>query len=124
MRKLLLILLAVAVVAIPIFVISASSTRTQTVVYTWTPPVDGNPVEHYVVELSTDGGAFVSHTPANPVTVETVSMEYVFGHSYQIRVAGVDDQGRQGPWSVPSDPYRPDAGAPGAPGQPIILQID
>lgn len=123
MRKLLLILLAVVIVAIPIIVISASQTRTMTVTYTWTPPLTGNPVDHYVVELSVDGGAFLSYTPTEPVTLEAVAMEYGFGHTYQIRVAGVDAQGRQGPFSEPSDPYLPDAGAPGQPGKPVRLEL-
>ena len=33
----------------------------------------------------------------------------------EIRVAGVDAQNRQGVFSVASDPYTPDPGAPGAP---------
>lgn len=96
----------------------ALAQTTVDIEYVWTAPTTGSPVDHYVVQHSADG--------RNWVTVGTVTqLSYVlsaeYGVSHQIRVAGVDVQDRQGPYSLPSDPYTPDAGAPGQPGQPIIF---
>ena len=40
---------------------------------------------------------------------------------YTVRVAGVDAQSRQGPFSPPSESYTPAVGPPGQPGQPIVI---
>ena len=93
----------------------------EQVKYTWTAPTSGSAAVSYVVEASEDGGAFV--VIATNVTQREYTMTQEYGKSYQIRVAGVDGQGRQGPYSVASDPYTPDAGPPGAPGKPTIIQI-
>lgn len=85
------------------------------VTYTWTPPTSGSSVDHYVVEVSVNGGPFYQVDTATSNT-------YTFGapasDSHQIRVAGVDAQDRQGPFSEPSEPYTPEVGPPGQPGQP------
>jgi len=86
--------------------------------YAWTAPTTGSPVDHYLVQHSADGGSWVNLGNVNELTY-TLSAEY--GVSHQIRVAGVDAQGRQGPFSQPSDPYTPDAGSPGQPGKPILF---
>ena len=79
----------------------------------------GSPVDHYVVQHSADGRNWV--TVDDTVTQLSYILSAEYGVSHQIRVAGVDAQNRQGPFSLPSDPYTPDAGAPGQPGQPIIF---
>lgn len=85
---------------------------------TWEPPTEGSPVVHYVFQLSVDGGAF---TTVGTVEGTTYELELEIGHTYVARVAGVDAQDRQGPWSLPSEPYSPDTGPPGQPGKPMIL---
>jgi hypothetical protein len=87
------------------------------VTYTWTAPTTGSAVAYYLVEVSNDGGANWT------VAGTTLDLTYTFTDfqnfdTYIVRVAGVDAQGRQGPYSVPSDPYTPDLGPPGAPGVP------
>ncbi|MBE0565085.1 MAG: fibronectin type III domain-containing protein [Krumholzibacteria bacterium] len=98
---------------------AAAQTGTMDVAYQWTAPTTGSVVQHYVVEHSVDGGAWTQ--VAASVTGNSYTLAAVTGVSHRIRVAGVDAQGRQGPFSLPSDAYTPDAGAPGQPGKPIIF---
>jgi hypothetical protein len=96
----------------------AAAQTTVEVTASWTPPTEGSPVHHYVLQLSTDGGPF---TTVGSVTGTSYVMDLEIGRTYVARVSGVDDQSRQGPWSESSDPYTPDVGPPGAPGKPIIM---
>ena len=86
--------------------------------YQWTAPTTGSPAVSYVVQLSSDGGTWT--TIAN-VSSPQYTLDATFGVSHEIRVAGVDSQGRQGIGSEASDPLTPDAGSPGQPGKPIII---
>lgn len=86
--------------------------------YSWTAPVTGSPVDHYVVEHSLNGGAW---TQVGTASSNTFTLTASVGDAHQIRVAGVDAQDRQGPYSSPSDPYSPDVGPPGQPGKPILF---
>jgi hypothetical protein len=107
------VLLVAASLAAP-----ASAQTTVTLNYTWDPPTTGSPAVNYVVEHSVNGGPYVqiATSPDN-----TYSLQATVGDEHRIRVAGVDDQDRQGPFSLPSDPYTPDLGPPGQPGTPIIF---
>ena len=97
---------------------SAQAQTDMSVDFQWTAPTTGTAVDHYVVEHSVDGGSWtqVASTSSN-----TYTLTAAVGSSHQIRVAGVDAQGRQGPFSTASDPYTPDPGAPGQPGKPIVF---
>jgi hypothetical protein len=86
--------------------------------YTWTAPSVGTAVEFYVVQHSVDGGQW---TQIATSTENSFTLNAAVGQSHQIRVAGVDASDRQGIFSVASDPYLPDAGAPGQPGKPILF---
>jgi len=100
---------------------AATSAQAQTempVSYTWTEPTTGTAVDHYVVEHSVDGGNW---TEVGTVSTNSYTLTATVGQSHQIRVAGVDVDGRKGPNSVASDPYAPDPGAPGQPGKPITF---
>ena len=102
-------------------VLPAASALAQTempVSYTWTAPTTGTAVEQYVVEHSVNGGQWtqIATTSENSYTLDAT-----VGQSHQIRVAGVDASNRQGLFSMASDPYMPDAGAPGQPGKPILF---
>jgi hypothetical protein len=96
----------------------AAAQSTVQVTASWTPPSTGSPVEHYVVQVSTNGGPYAS---AGTTTTTSISLTFTVGNTYTVRVAGVDAQDRQGPYSAPSDPYTPDIGPPGAPGKPVIM---
>ncbi len=97
---------------------AASFAQEIPVSYTWTAPTTGTPVEFYVVQHSVNGGQW---TQVDTSTENTYTLSATAGESHQIRVAGVDADDRQGPFSVASDPFTPDAGAPGQPGKPILF---
>ncbi len=98
--------------------VPAAAQTAVEVTASWNAPTEGTPVEHYVFQLSTDGGPFVT---VGSVTTTSYTLQLDVDHTYVARVAGVDAQDRQGPWSEASDPYTPDVGPPGAPGKPIIM---
>lgn len=116
-----LILALVAAAGVLFGAAAASAQTTVEATAEWGAPTTGTPVVDYVVQLSADGGTW--ETIANtPDTIYGVDLET--GHSYRVRVAGIDAEGRQGPWSLPSEPYIAgdiDPGPPGAPGQPVPL---
>lgn len=100
---------------------SASSAQTEVTANAgWDAPTGGTPAVTYVVQLSTNDGAW--QTIARPSTTEmTLTLTYLDDH--RIRVAGVDAQGRQGAYSPPSETYNASGGAsgPGQPGQPVLF---
>ncbi len=103
------------------FSLAANSAQAQTempVDYSWTAPTTGSTVDHYVVELSVAGGAWGQIAT---VSTNSYTLTAAVGISHQIRVAGVDVDSRQGPFSVASDAYTPDPGSPGQPGKPIVF---
>jgi len=89
--------------------------------YVWEAPTYGTPVVEYVVELNINGGGWIELARTPNVTYTFTTFEYL--NTYEVRVAGVDALDRQGPFSISSDPYTPDLGAPGAPSKPIIKTI-
>jgi hypothetical protein len=97
---------------------AALAQTTMDVDYSWTAPTSGSPVDHYIVEHSVDGGVWTQIASASSNSYTLVA---TVGVSHRIRVAGVDAEGRQGPYSVSSDPYTPDPGPPGQPGKPILF---
>lgn len=97
----------------------SSAWAQEEVTYTWTAPTTGSSVDHYVIQHSVDGGPFVT-VDAN-VASNTYLITLTYESEHAVRVAGVDTQGRQGAWSVASDPYTPTLGAPGQPGKPIAV---
>ena len=90
------------------------------IVAQWDAPTEGSPVVHYIFQLSTDGGPFV--TLSSTIVGTTFEFTAPYNQTYVARVAGIDDQLRQGPYSLDSDPYTPDMGLPGAPGKPIVFE--
>lgn len=97
--------------------VSAQAQNVQ-VTASWTAPSTGSPVHHYVVQVSANGGAYL---PAGTSTTTSLVLTLPIGATYTVRVAGIDAQDRQGPYSSPSDPYTPDLGPPGQPGKPIVM---
>lgn len=97
--------------------------QTPEVQYHWTEPTTGSPVAFYRGEL-TLVREDTTRTSITPIFETTYSLEYQWGTHIQFRVAAVDSQGRQGPWSVPSA-WWVDDGPPGAPGpvqQTLVLE--
>ena len=116
-KRNLMALVAIATIGL-LGALPAAAQTTVEVTASWTPPTEGSPVHHYILQLSTDGGPF---TTVGSVSGTSYVLDLEVGHSYVARVAGVDDQGRQGPYSADSDPYSPGVGPPGQPGKPIIM---
>ena len=87
----------------------AQDQATMDAVYRWKPSVKGSPAVIYVVQVRVDGGpwATVMHVHTNEVKAPLELLK-----TYEIRVAGVDAKGRQGPWSKASDPYKPSTSTP------------
>lgn len=107
-------------VAVSVLMVSVAMAQTMvSAKASWNAPTEGSPVVTYVFQLSEEGGAFVTYATTD-TTFINVDLE--LHKTYVARVAGVDALDRQGPWSMPSDPYTPDLGVPGAPSQPIIFE--
>lgn len=87
--------------------------------YHWAKPTSGSKVDHYVVEYTVNGGNWITFGDTADTSISFVN---VFNNlmTYEVRVAGVDSLGRQGVFSVASEPYRPDLGPPGQPGKPVF----
>lgn len=106
-----------------LFAIGATAARAQAEVEAtavWGAPTTGTPVDYYVLQHSVNGSAWT--TVAAPVDA-TYAFQVTTGDSHQVRVAGVDAEGRQGPYSLPSDPFIPgstEPGPPGEPGKPVL----
>lgn len=112
--------LLATIVLLVAFVTAAAAYQVD-VTCSWTPPTEGSPVVTYVLEISENGGPFVQvATTEAPQTSVTLTLES--WTTYVARVAAIDAQDRQGPWSEPSDPYTPDYGPPGQPGSIQISQ--
>lgn len=104
-----------------ITVLPATSSLAQTDVqvnYSWTAPTTGSPVVFYEVQHSINNGNWTQVGTSND---NSYTLTATVGQSHRIRVRGVDDEDREGPWSEASDPYLPDVGPPGQPGKPILF---
>ena len=114
-RKLTAAALAAAFLALAAF--SAVAQTTEQVIYHWTAPTEGTVVVQYFVDHSVNNGAW---TRVATVPTNSYELDATVGESHRIRVAAVDSEGRQGVWSLPSEPYTPALSAPGQPGQPYV----
>ena len=84
--------------------------------YVWPAPLMGSPVVHYVLELEQlRGEIVVSKTVFDSIPENIFPVPVEMGLKYHIRVAGVDAQGRQGPWSDWSDVKAPPERTPDDP---------
>lgn len=84
---------------------------TVPVLASWEAPTSGGPVDTYEVQVSENGGPFVSVATTEQLQVE---LDLTPWSTYVARVRGINPSGT-GPWSAVSDPYMPDPGVPGAP---------
>ena len=73
----------------------------------WDAPTYGTPVHHYILQVVTLGSADIETTTVNNIMNEYHDVYVEFGLTYKARVAGVDDQNRQGPWSLWTPIYGP-----------------
>jgi hypothetical protein len=133
MRKLIIVPLLIALLA-------PSASALIRLEYEWTAPTEGSPVVEYVVEMRCDigavvvangdtvtiGGEFadVATVPVQPDhTIGGITVIVPDGiRDLTLRVAGVDELDRQGPYSEPAAEFT-DLGPPGPPGDPQILRV-
>lgn len=73
--------------------------------YHWTMPTTGTRVVHYVGQQSTDGYTWSDQRNIGQDTFAVWGLDYDVVN--YVRVAGVDSNRIQGPFSEPSDPYVP-----------------
>lgn len=110
-RRLAVLLLMLALAA-GVVLVNGAVKDAPPVHYVWTAPTEGSPVVFYRVQLSRNDGEFTVIDTA-PTTSYTLAV--LWGDKYVIRVAGVDAAGRQGPYSIPSEPYTPEIPPPSDP---------
>ena len=86
----------------------------------WSEPTYGTPVVHYVLQHSINDGAWAT---VGTTTDTTMTLTISENDYHRVRVAGVDAEGRQGPYSLPSNSYNPSIGneGPTQPGQPVLF---
>lgn len=113
MRK----IIAVVVCALLLGSLAVAAGTTRSVTYRTTKPTTGSPVTQYNWYMSDNNGTTWTLGVSTPDTVATLQMTLL--KTYIVRVEGVDALNRHGPFSVNSDPFTPDDGAPGAPGKPV-----
>lgn len=73
----------------------------------WDEPTYGTPVHHYILQVVKLGSANIETTTVDNIMNEYHDVFVEFGLTYKARVAGVDDQNRQGPWSLWTPIYGP-----------------
>lgn len=107
MRKIVVISITIAA-----FVLLLGATASADVKAEWGAPTTGSPVEVYQVELQANGELVASYETTETILIIPQDVFQV-GTPYVARVRGVDDLGREGPWTPWSEPYIDD-GTPGA----------
>jgi hypothetical protein len=79
--------------------------------FTWTAPTSGTAPVRYDVEIRV-GGPESDQIQTQSVTTNEVTFPVDWVTMYEVRVRGVDGQGRTGPWSVWSLAYDRDLDDP------------
>ena len=110
--------LTIAIAMLLPLVAVAQTTTTRTV--TWTAPVVVPGVTtaavSYIFQWRTVGAAGWT-TATGAITSPSFTLDIPTGTAVECRVAGIDAQGHQGPWSPTSDPYT--YATPGACSKPV-----
>ena len=92
------------------------------ITYKWTAPTSGSAVILYMVQWKVDSGEWEDHC-TTPDDFYVFVDEFEYGKQYEVRVAGVDGEGRVGGFSDSSVPFTPDLGPPGQPSAPAFISI-
>jgi hypothetical protein len=98
---------------------SALAQTGEDVGFAWALPDSGNAVDHFVVEMATNGGTymFVADVDTNYYGFFAEAI-----NTYTLRVLAVDASGGQSIYSEPSDLLQIDFGPPTQPGKPYRVQ--
>ena len=86
----------------------------------WDAPTYGTPVVKYIVQHSIDGGAWYDYALTDGST--TLNMTINFWVRHRVRVAGIDANDRQGPYSDSSEIYAPADSLPHPPYPPVRVE--
>lgn len=106
--------------------VSAGAALAQTTVEAtaiWAESTYGAPAVRYIVQHQVNDGAWET---VGTTTGTTYALDLTYDDVHRVRVAGIDAQDRQGPYSNPSEAFSPSGSgeAPGMPGQPYRIIID
>lgn len=114
MWKVLLVIVLVALAGVGTALIQGNkelvTEEAPDIEFEWAAPTMGSPVHHYVAEVRVNE---MDIQYFDNIAGEELLVPSKFGDQYRIRVAGVDSEGYQGPWSDWSQPYFRDISAPG-----------
>ena len=90
----------------PLNLVDPNGKDQETIDYTWTAPTEGTPVEHYVVQIQfgNEDWTYFGDVTTEAVSV-TVNNDFLPDNPISIKVAGVDIDGGQGPYSEASNYY-------------------
>jgi len=105
-RKIKLTFLAAILIAMSVSYPAAA----EVITYQWTPCDGGSPEVDFRMEVEIDGATVDSFRTGSAATEYDIAVEG--GKVVSIRIAGVDAQDRQGPWSEWAEHYTADDGAP------------
>ena len=78
--------------------------------FEWAAPTTGTSVHHYVAQVMVNARDTLFY---DAVPTESLLVAAMYGNRYEVRVAGVDSEGIQGPWSPWSPPHNPEVPSPG-----------
>lgn len=77
--------------------------------YTWSAPTTGTPAVSYKAEVKVNDRDLLVFEGLQD---ESVSIQVDYGNKYLVRVAAIDSQNKQGPWSAWSVAYAPELDPP------------
>lgn len=96
----------------------SAPTSPEDFIFKWTVPTGGTTPVSYDVEIrkggADSGTIMTTTTPTNSISVPVSN----FTIKYEVRVRGVDSEGRRGPWSEWSDEYDRPVPNPNGPNSP------
>ena len=112
-KGLLLVVALVSVVGVGTALVQDNGAEMTTdapdIEFEWTAPTTGTPVNHYVAQVMVNrmDTLFYDSIPS-----ESLVFPAQYGNTYDVRVAGVDSDGIQGPWSIWSPSFVPELQRP------------
>lgn len=78
--------------------------------YSWTAPVNGTPVHHYIVQVRVNN---IELREYNYIPTASIQLQFEYGTKYEVRVAAIDAEGHRGGYSPWSLAYSPELAPPG-----------
>lgn len=98
------VFVVIAICCVGLFAQSVLAQTETTASISWTEPALGTQAVQYIVQVSTNAGPWET---AMTVKEPRADLTLDYNMSYRVRIAGVDTDGVQGPFSVPSEAFNP-----------------